>query len=133
MRNWNNLVGDTSRDSSEAICSFPVQGRVMKEPQLTIGVISREEAIRLAPDYVDFIEGNFDKFNVVNEAFERLRKGDKVLSFWGTGIRPEGQFVLAKVTSVNHTDYRAIDGPVIRVGNGEYTWRVDGDRYAFPV
>jgi len=30
-------------------------------------------------------------------------------------------------------DYRAIDGPLVRLGNGEYTWRVDGSNLAFPI
>ena len=94
---------------------------------LTKNIISRDEALALVADYVAFVEGDFDKFDVVDAAFSQLRRGQQVISYF------DGHFVKAKVTSVNHNDLRAIDGPVVRVSNGEYSWRVDGDRYAFPV
>ena len=39
-------------------------------------------------------------------------------------------FVKGKISSVNSDDFRAVDGPVVRFGTSEATWRVDGDRYA---
>jgi hypothetical protein len=94
--------------------------------KLTKSVISREEAVKAAPDYVAFVEGDFDKFDKVSKAFGRLRKGQSVITF------THGQFVIAKVSSISHDDIRAVDGPVVRVTNGEYSWRVDGNGYAYP-
>lgn len=94
--------------------------------KLTQGLITREQAVAISPDYVAFVEGDFDKFDAVNTAFEGLKRNQAVITY------VDGQFVRAKVSSINHNDFRAIDGPIVRVGNGEYSWRVDGDRYAFP-
>jgi hypothetical protein len=78
------------------------------------------------------MEGNYDLFPFIDEAFSKLRKGNKAI----TGIRGSNgkiTFVRVVVTSVNHDDFRAVDGPVVRVGNDEYTWRVDGSGYAYPA
>jgi len=102
------------------------------------GVIDRAEAERISPEYVRFADGRdwdaaggrlraFDALGAVLEAFAGLRRGQRVLT------HHDGKFVIAKVTSVNSDDFRAVDGPIVRVGNGEFTWRVDGDRYAFPA
>jgi len=96
---------------------------------ITKNIISRDEALKISADYVAFVEGNFSKFEVVNEAFEKMKRGQKAITF----VRESKVFVEVKITSVNHNDYRAIDGPIVRVGNGEYTWRVDGDKWAFPI
>ena len=96
--------------------------------KLTQGVISRDEAIKLAPEYVAYIEES-KGFSALFDKFNNLRRGQRVL----THLRDSGDYVLAKVTSINHDDIRAIDGPVVRVGNGEYTWRVDGNGYAWPL
>jgi hypothetical protein len=95
--------------------------------KLTKQLISREQALAVSPDYVAFVEGDFDKFDAVNTAFEGLKRNQAVITY------VDGQFVLVKVTSINSNDFRAIDGPIVRVSNGEYSWRVDGDRYAFPL
>lgn len=95
--------------------------------KLTKGIISRAEALAVSKDYVAFVEGDFDKFETVNSAFESLRRGQRVITY------VDGQFVRAKVSSINHNDFRAIDGPVVRVSNGECSWRVDGDHYAYPA
>ena len=96
--------------------------------KITKGTISREEALSVSKDYVAFVEGDFSKFHTVNEAFEKLRRGQAVITHW------EGQFIRAKVSSINNTSYQAVmgDGPVVRVSNGEYSWRVDGSHYAYP-
>lgn len=95
--------------------------------RLTKNVISKQEAIQLAPDYVEFVEGNFDKYEAVEKEFSKLRVGQKVLTY------DDGVYVIAKVSKVDHNDPRAVDGPIVRVSNGEYSWRVDGDRYAYPL
>jgi len=99
--------------------------------KLTKGIITRDEAIQISPDYVAFVEGDFDKFNVVDKAFSTLSKGQEAIS----ALMDDNlvTFVKVRVTSVNHHDPRSIDGPIIRVSNGEYTWRCDGSKYAFPL
>jgi len=94
---------------------------------LTQGVISREDALKISPDYVRYAEGDFDLYEKIYAKFSKLKKGQRVLTF------SDRKFVLAKVTSINSNDFRAVDGPVVRVSNGEYSWRVDGDGYAYPV
>ena len=97
-------------------------------PKMTKGIISRDEAIAISPDYVKFIEGDYDIFQEkVLVAFEGLKRGQECITYI------DGKFVRVKVTSMNYNDFRAVDGPIVRVGNGEYTWRVDGDKYAYPV
>jgi hypothetical protein len=101
----------------------------LRNMKLTKNVISRAEALKLAPDYVKFVDGNYDAWGRVLTVFNTLKRGQKVLTFTDAG----NAFVICKVTSMNSNDYRAVDGPVVRVGNGEFTWRVDGDRYAYPI
>ncbi len=95
--------------------------------KITKGIISRDEAVQLAPDYVAFCEGDWDKFDAVDAACQKLKRRQKVVTC------VEGVYVEATVSSVKHDDYRAVDGPVIRVGNSEYTWRVDGDKWCHPI
>lgn len=95
--------------------------------KLTKNIISRETALLIDPEYVAFIEGNHDKWGVVNAKFEKLKRRQPVITYH------DGQYVAATITSINYNDFRAIDGPVVRLTNGEYSWRVDGDRYAVPV
>jgi hypothetical protein len=96
--------------------------------KLTKNLVSREEAVRINSDYVKYVEGDFDKFEVVESAFNKLKRGHRALTY----VREIG-FVVVKVTSINYNDYRAVDGPVVRVGNDDgYSWRVDGDGYAVP-
>lgn len=95
--------------------------------KLTKGIISREEALKISPDYVIYAEGDWRKYDAVEEEFAKLKRGQAVLAY------NDGEFVLAKVSSINHNDIRAIDGPVVRVSNGEYSWRVDGNGMVFPV
>jgi len=95
--------------------------------KLKNGLISREKALSFSSDYVNFVEGNLDFFENVDNAFVKLKKGQKVITYH------DGNFFEAKVTNVDNKSYQAVDGPVIRVSNGEYSWRVDGDRYAYPI
>jgi hypothetical protein len=83
--------------------------------------------MKLSPVYVAFAEGDLDKFDAMDKKFSKLEKGDKVLT------HSDNVFVIATVSSVNHNDPRAVDGPIVRVSNGEYSWRVDGNGYAYPV
>jgi len=98
--------------------------------KITKNIISRDEALKISPDYVAYAEGNFDHFDPVFKQFENVKKGKRALS----AVRGEGKemiFVTGKISSVKDDDYRAVDGPVVRFGNGEYTWRIDGCGYAF--
>jgi len=101
--------------------------------KLTKNVISRDEAMKLAPDYVRYAEheeGCWDiLFDKIMPLFEKLKRGQKVLTYETL----DEVYVVCKVSSINHNDIRAVDGPIVRVGNGEYTWRVDGDGYAYPL
>jgi hypothetical protein len=99
--------------------------------KITKNIISREEAQKLCPEYVSFVDGNWDSFDIVSEKFETLRKGQKCVSVVKDGENIT--FVMVKVTSINHDDYRGVDGPVVRVSNGEYSWRCDGDGYSWPI
>lgn len=89
-------------------------------------IISRDEALSISPDYVRFIE-KMEKWAEVNAAFSKLKKGQPVLTFL------DGKFRICNVSSVRNDDFRAVDGPVVRVTDGEYSWRVDGCHFAFPV
>ncbi len=95
--------------------------------KLKNGLISREKALSISSDYVNFVEGNFDFFEVVDSAFVKLKKGQSAITYHN------GNFFEVKVTNVDNKSYQAVDGPVIRVSNGEYSWRVDGNRYAYPI
>lgn len=97
---------------------------------LTKGVVTRKQAVAMAPDYVAFVEskgGSMKAWSKMNVKFETLKRGQKVLTC------SKGVYVIAKVSSVNSDDFRAVDGPIVRVSNGEYSWRVDGGDYAAPV
>lgn len=95
--------------------------------KITKNIVDREHALTVSSDYVALVEGNFSKFRTVFEAFQTLRQGQKAITF------VDGKFVMVKITSINHNDFRAVDGPVVRVGNGEYTWRVDGIKLCLPT
>lgn len=95
---------------------------------ITKNIVERDDALTLSSDYVAAVEGNYDiLFDKVLPEFEKLRKGQQVLTYI------DGVFVKAKVSSINHNSPLAIDGPIVRVSNGEYSWRVDGDKYAIPI
>jgi hypothetical protein len=99
--------------------------------KLTKNIITRDEAVKLAPDYVAFVEGNWDKFDGVLTALDSAHKGQLAVT-----AHPDGDkfvFVRVRISSIDRNSIRAVDGPVIRVSNDEYSWRVDGDKYAFPL
>jgi len=112
---------------------------------LTKNLISRDEAFAKAPVFVRWIEENerdacsalSDKlWNQVNDAMGKMKRGQAAVT-WHDGMKRglvgDGSYVLVKVSSVDHESFAAIDGPVIRVSNGEYSWRVDGCDYAYPI
>lgn len=99
--------------------------------KLTKGIISRDEALKISKDYVVFVERNqpdFDAFNKMEKTFRKLKRGDAAITY----NSESKQFVKVKVTSLTN-DWRAEDGPVVRVSNGEFSWRVDGSGYAAPL
>ena len=95
--------------------------------KLTKNIISRSEACKISKDYVAFVEGNFDKFSIIQKVFDNIKRRQKALTYI------DGQFVIVNISSIDSDDFRAIDGPIVRVSNGEYSWRVDGNRFAFPI
>ena len=101
--------------------------------KLVKGVITKAEARKLAPDYVKWIEGKVKRggyqweiWDKIWVAFQRLKCGQAAITCH------DGVYVKVRVTSIRSANYEA-DGPVVRVGNGEWTWRVDGSGYAYPV
>ena len=99
--------------------------------KLKKNLITRDAALLISPDYVAFIEGTQDRFGLLEDKilpkFCSLKRGQKVLTCC------DGQWVLCRVSSLNLNDVRAIDGPIVRVSNGEFSWRVDGGEYAYPI
>jgi hypothetical protein len=95
--------------------------------KLTKGLMTEAEALKLAPEYVAYAKGDFSHFGKIDAAMQKLKKNQEVLTY------SDGVFVRAKVASVDRTCFQAVDGPVIRVSNGEYSWRVDGSHDAFPI
>lgn len=105
--------------------------------KLTKGTLSKEEATKLSPKYVSFVESHSSTLDII-EPFMwdwnnvkpapirqpacKLKKGQKLLTF------VHGQYVTVKISSIRNPMHDA-DGPIVRVSNGEYSWRVDGDKY----
>lgn len=90
-------------------------------------IVTREVALAISSDYVSWVEGDSSKTRTILNLFATLKKGQKVLTYI-----PESGFVRGKITSVNKRDFRGLGEPVVRVGNGEYSWRCDGDWFAVP-
>jgi hypothetical protein len=95
--------------------------------KITQGLLSTAEVKKFAPQYVKFVGGDFDEWDPIFKQFKTLKVGNHAVTYVA------GKFVAVRVTSIRHNDIRAVDGPVVRVSNGEYTWRVDGDNYAYPL
>jgi hypothetical protein len=100
--------------------------------KFTKNVITREEALAICPAYVTFVDhkANCDACGAVLDNFQNPRKGQEAFTAY-TGPDNITIFMRVTVTSVNHEAPGAIDGPIVRVSNGEYTWRVDGNDYAW--
>ena len=103
--------------------------------KITKGVLSLEQANAICPEYVNFVhDHDYAYLEAVLGQFEKVRVGDVCI----TAVRQDLKdgplvFVRGKITSVNNDDWRAIDGPIVRFGNGQYTWRVDGSKYAWLI
>ena len=107
--------------------------------KITKGILTREEVLKQAPAYVAFVEQhNFDSA-IVDPFFWdyehtdkhgyptcQLKRGQAMITF------VEDQYVSVKVSAVNQPHHDA-DGPSVRVTNGEYSWRVDGDKYGVRI
>ena len=90
------------------------------------GIICREEALAEVPEYVKFVEDITDSVALqeVLQNFETLKRGQEVITWF------RENFMRVRVSEVR---VGGLDGAVVRVSNGESSWRVDGNRYAFPV
>jgi hypothetical protein len=96
--------------------------------KLTKGLISRKDALKVSKNYVAYMDGDYGHMDSVMDKFCKLKRGQDVITF------VDGQFLKAKVSSVNFKAmHPEADGPVVRVSNGEYSWRVDGAGYAYPL
>jgi hypothetical protein len=102
--------------------------------KLTKGLLTLEQANAVCPEYVNFVteydNDGFENFEAVLKQFEHATVGAAAICAYR---QPDGTlvFVEGKITKVDNNDWRAIDGPVVRFGNGELSWRVDGDKYAW--
>jgi hypothetical protein len=100
--------------------------------KLTKNIISKEQAKNFAPDYVEAMEGKH-RFTALMDkvipVFSQLKRGQKVITFH------DGKYVLATVSSLKSNCPEAMESgyPITRVTNGEYSWRVDGCNYAYPI
>lgn len=90
-------------------------------------IVDRNEALKLAPDYVAFVEGDFNLFSKIEAKFGQLKKGQLCLTY------RDKEFIKCEISSVSHNDPRALDGPLVRVSDEGWSWRVDGDKYAYPI
>jgi len=91
--------------------------------------ISRDDAVKLAPQYVRFIEDktSAESWHAVDKRFSSVKRGQKALTYI------EGTYAIVTISSVNSKDFRAIDGPIVRVRDDRFSWRVDGNGYAWPL
>jgi uncharacterized protein YcbK (DUF882 family) len=104
------------------------------DPKYTL---TRDAAFALVPDLVRLAESkpmDMDLWEKVNAIEVASRKGQAVIVAIKDYADPaKNCYVRAKISSVNHTDFRAVDGPVIRVKAGNLSWRVDGSDHFLPV
>jgi len=91
-----------------------------------LGVISKEEAFELDPKlaaaYKEMIKEEGHTLGYYNQKRERWKRGQLVVIYNSEySSRNPNTFQLVKVTSVKHpgSDYE-----VIRVSDGEYSWRI---------
>lgn len=96
--------------------------------------ITRDAAFALVPDLVRLTEGDRDLWEKVADTEAKAKKGQNVIVVQKNYADPlKSVYLRAKVSSVNHADFRAVDGPVIRVKSGNVSWRVDGNDHFLPV
>jgi hypothetical protein len=85
----------------------------------TKNLLTRDEAFALAPEYVNY---------VVNG----MKTRQAAVTCYGACGSKTKQYLRVHVTSTKRT-WQNEDGPVVRVSNGEFSWRVDGCDYAYPI
>lgn len=95
---------------------------------MELGDITRDEAFKLSPKYVEFIENPSSGFMDIVDGCYKLKKGQKCLTY----SRPENRWIIGKISSVCY-DWRSEDGPVMRFTDGKYSWRIDGSECAVAV
>ena len=113
------------------------KSKAIEHVTLTKGVITRDEALKLCPDYVAFVEQhtlsdaildpfmwNYEQTDKHGQATSGVKVGQQAITCH------DGQYVRVKVTSIQQAHHES-DGPTVRVSNGEYSWRVDGYKYAY--
>lgn len=95
--------------------------------------ISKAEVKKLAPDYITAFDYShpdtslaffrmWDKFNV-------LKRGQLVI----TKARKGSGYIVAKVESVKYDNYTEPEEPNLRVSDGQFSWRCNGNHYAYPI
>ncbi len=91
-------------------------------------VISRNKALLLAPDLVAHEEGHRPGLTEkLMEGMEKLKRGQKVV------VAINNEYHICKVSSVKNGDWRNEDGAVIRVRDGDETYRIDGCYWAVAI
>ena len=97
--------------------------------KLTPQTISREEALKLSPEFVAFTEQgyHYEKFDEFLDKFNALKRGNKVISYL------DGKYVIGKVSLVDPRMMGIADSPTIRIASGNMTWRVDGSGFASKI
>ncbi|MCK9462618.1 MAG: hypothetical protein M0R80_23615 [Proteobacteria bacterium] len=110
-----------------------------------LGPITREQAIEIDGLYVKFREGcgarqtqedsdaYWAAFEHIHSVQNELHQGQLVLTVALDCDRDKPQFIVAQVSSVKRNCIQAVDGPVIRVTDGDMSWRVDGANYCVPA
>jgi hypothetical protein len=100
--------------------------------------IPKAQVRKLAPDYIaafDYenkevsIQESSAAFFRVWDKFNALKRRQLVM----TKARTGRGYVVAKVTSVKFENPVEPEQPILRVSDGEYSWRVDGDGFAYPL
>ena len=95
--------------------------------------IPKEKVCKIAPDYITAFDyknkNSSEAFFRVWDKFNALKRGQLVI----TKAKNNRGYIIAKVTSVKFDNWIEPEQPVLRVTDGEYSWRVDGDAFAYPL
>jgi hypothetical protein len=110
-----------------------------------MNILSRDQAFAISPELVMFteLEGGMSNpqwsmmYEKIDGGMQKFKKGQRVLVAHQPPMNHKTsggkQYRMCKVTLVDTTSYQAEDGPVIRVGDGTESWRIDGAEYAVKV
>jgi predicted Mrr-cat superfamily restriction endonuclease len=100
--------------------------------------ISKAKVREIAPDYITAFDYE-NKESTISESsaaffrvwdkFNALKRGQLVI----TKARQGKGYIIAKVTSVKFDNWVEPEQPILRVTDGKYSWRVDGDGFAYPL